>query len=103
MNAGRLDTTRERTRLAWRRTVLAATVVALLGARLAIAPPSPAFAALFVSFTAAAWLALVAVAQRRIGQLTSGPDQAASRSIPLIVQLILVYEVLGAFLVLRSR
>jgi Domain of unknown function (DUF202) len=97
------DSTRERTRLAWRRTVLAATVVALLGGRLAIARTSPAFAALFVSFTAAAWLAFVALAQRRIGQLTNGPDQPADRSVPLVVQLILVYEVLGAFLVLRSR
>jgi hypothetical protein len=98
-----MDTTRERTRLAWRRTVLAATVVALLGGRLAIAQTSPAFAALFVSFTAAAWLAFVALAQRRIGQLTHRQDRAPNRSIPLVVQLILVYEVLGAFLVLRSR
>jgi hypothetical protein len=98
-----LDTTRERTRLAWRRTVLAATVVALLGGRLAIARTSPAFAALFVSFTAAAWLAFVALAQRRIGQLTNRQDRAPNRSVPLVVQLILVYEVLGAFLVLRSR
>ena len=52
---------------------------------------------------AAAWLAFVAVAQRRIGQLTAGPDRAASGEVPLVVQLILVYEVLGAFLVLRSR
>ena len=98
-----LDTTRERTRLAWRRTVLAATIVAILGARLAIARTSPAFAAAFVSFTAAVWLAFVALAQRRIGQLTSGHDRAPNRSVPLVVQLILVYEVLGAFLVLRSR
>ena len=98
-----LDTTRERTRLAWRRTVLAATVVAILGARLAIARTSPAFAALFVSFTAATWLAFVALAQRRIGQLAGGRDKAPNRSVPLVVQLILVYEVLGAFLVLRSR
>jgi len=98
-----LDTTRERTRLAWRRTVLAATVVALLGGRLAIARTSPAWAALFVSFTAAVWLAFVALAQRRIGQLTSRQDRAPNRSVPLVVQLILVYEVLGAFVVLRSR
>lgn len=103
MSGNRLGTTRERTRLAWRRTVLAATVVALLGARLAIARTSPAFAALFVSFTAAAWLAFVAVAQRRIGQLSGGPDRAPSRSVPLVAQLILVYEVVGAFLILRSR
>ena len=103
MSPGEVDTTRERTRLAWRRTVLAATVVALLGARLAVARTSPAFAALFVSFTAAAWLAFVAAAQRRIGQLTAGPDRVPSRSVPLVVQLILMYEVLGAFLMLRSR
>jgi hypothetical protein len=103
MSLSPLDTTRERTRLAWRRTVLAATVVALLGARLALARTTPAFAALFVSFTAAAWLAFVALAQRRIGQLTADPDRPADRSVRLVVQLILVYEVLGAFLVLRSR
>jgi uncharacterized membrane protein YidH (DUF202 family) len=83
------DSARERTRLAWRRTVLAMTVVAILGARLAVTRTSPAFAALFVSVTAAAWLAFLALTRRR--------------SIPHAVQLILVYEVLAAFLLLRSR
>jgi uncharacterized membrane protein YidH (DUF202 family) len=83
------DSARERTRLAWRRTVLAMTVVAILGARLAFTRTTPAFAALFASLTAAAWLAFFALTRRR--------------SIPHLVQLILVYEVLAAFLVLRSR
>ena len=83
------DSARERTRLAWRRTVLAMTVVAILGARLAVTRTSPAFAALFVGVTAAAWLAFLALTRRR--------------SIPHVVQLILVYEVLAAFLLLRSR
>ena len=83
------DSARERTRLAWRRTVLAMTVVAILGARLALTRTTPAFAALFVSLTVATWLAFLALTRRR--------------SIPPVVQLILVYEVLAAFLVLRSR
>ena len=89
MSLNEPDSARERTRLAWRRTVLAMTVVAILGARLALIRTSPAFAALFVSVTVAAWLTFVALARRR--------------SIPRVVQLILVYEVLAAFLALRSR
>jgi uncharacterized membrane protein YidH (DUF202 family) len=98
-----LDSARERTRLAWRRTVLAATVVVILGVRLAVVRTTPGFAAFVTSVSAAAWLAFLALTQRRIRQLTQGHDQAPNRSVPLIVQLILVYEVVGAFLVLRSR
>jgi uncharacterized membrane protein YidH (DUF202 family) len=98
-----LDSTRERTRLAWRRTVLAATLVLILGVRLAVVRTTPGVAALFTSISAAAWLAFLALAQRRISQLTQGHDQAPNRSVPLVVQLILVYEVVCAFLVLRSR
>jgi uncharacterized membrane protein YidH (DUF202 family) len=98
-----LDSARERTRLSWRRTVLAVTVVAILGVRLAVVHTPSAFAALFTSFTAAAWLAFLALTQRRISQLTQGHDRAPNRSVPLVVQLILVYELLGVFLMLHSR
>jgi uncharacterized membrane protein YidH (DUF202 family) len=65
MNANEPDSARERTRLAWGRTVLAMTVVAILGARLALTRTSPAFATLFVSFTTAVWLAFLALTRRR--------------------------------------
>ena len=63
-----IDTARERTRLAWRRTFLATTVVVILGARLAVVRTSPGFAALVVSLSAG-----------RLAGLFR-PDPAADRS-----------------------
>jgi len=60
-----VETARERTRFAWRRTVLAATVVALLSLRLA--GPAVAVAVL-------PWLVVLAVAQRRIAAV--GPARS---------------------------
>jgi hypothetical protein len=83
--------------------VLAVTVVVILAARLAVVRSTPGLAGLFVSVSAAAWLAFLALTQRRISQLTQGHDQAPNRSVRLVVQLILMYEAVGAFLVLWSR
>ncbi|NWF28569.1 DUF202 domain-containing protein [Streptomyces sp. PKU-EA00015] len=54
----------ERTRLAWRRTTLACTVVAVLAARQASGDAWPA-----VGLSLAAWLGFLAVAHRRIGAM----------------------------------
>ncbi|MFC7219340.1 DUF202 domain-containing protein [Streptomyces polyrhachis] len=58
----------ERTRLAWRRTTLAAAVAALLGVRAAVHGSGPAAYAAAVVLV---WLALLALAQRRIGALAA--------------------------------
>lgn len=61
----------ERTRLAWRRTTLAATVVPLLGVGRVIAAGAPPIAVAAIALVALAWLAIVAVAHQRIRVLTS--------------------------------
>lgn len=58
----------ERTRLAWRRTVLAVTVVALLAARLAVIRGTP----LAIAGTALLWLAALVVGHRRTGAVARG-------------------------------
>jgi uncharacterized membrane protein YidH (DUF202 family) len=68
---------RERTQLAWRRTALSATVVALLLVR--VAGPN-ALGALALP----GWLVALAFARRRIRALTSAPQSAGSGS-PLAV------------------
>ncbi|MFJ9987562.1 DUF202 domain-containing protein [Streptomyces globisporus] len=71
----------ERTRLAWRRTTLTATVVALLAGRQALhsgaAPPAALVA---VALSALAWLGFLRVAHRRVTALgVARPEQFAAR------------------------
>jgi predicted Abi (CAAX) family protease len=67
----------ERTRLAWRRTTLAGTVVAVLAARTALHSGPTAARVLTCALCAALWLGLLTVAHHRIRTLTtterSGP------------------------------
>jgi hypothetical protein len=92
-----VDTARERTRLAWRRTVLASTVVALLFIRLA----GP-FAALAVP----PWLVVLAVAQRRISAVAQRRISAVApagrilpvRELALVALMIATLAVSGAAL-----
>ncbi|HEU4423844.1 MAG TPA: DUF202 domain-containing protein, partial [Pilimelia sp.] len=55
----------ERTRLAWRRTVLAITVVAVLSTRLALVGDSP-IGPLLAAAGLVGWLAVLVVTYRRI-------------------------------------
>jgi hypothetical protein len=80
---------RERTRLAWRRTVLAGTVVALLFLRLA----GPA-AALAVP----AWLAVLAVGQRRIGAVGHPRPDPGRWEFRLVALAVVTLAVLGTVL-----
>jgi|SRR5581483_2414032 len=91
----------ERTRLAWRRTVLTAFVVALLCARMAIATEPPPVAEVLVGVAAAIWLGLFAVAQRRIRRLDAAVAAAPARAFPLVVGLISGFVALSVILVLR--
>ncbi|MFC4467173.1 DUF202 domain-containing protein [Streptomyces xiangluensis] len=67
----------ERTRLAWRRTTLAGTVVAVLAARTALQSGPTAARVLTCALCAALWLGFLTVAHHRIRALTtterSGP------------------------------
>lgn len=65
----------ERTRLAWRRTTLACTVVAVLAVRQAV-HDSPAVALAAVALTVLVWLAFLAVAHRRSLALTTARPPA---------------------------
>ncbi|WP_097868311.1 DUF202 domain-containing protein [Streptomyces sp. rh34] len=56
----------ERTRLAWRRTTLSATVVALLAVRQALLSGATPAALIAVALSAAAWLGFLGVAHRRM-------------------------------------
>ncbi|MFF7738882.1 DUF202 domain-containing protein [Streptomyces sp. NPDC007984] len=67
----------ERTRLAWRRTTLACTVVAGLAGRQAVHEGVTAPRAVTVALSALLWLGFLAVAHRRIRALT------AARPVPL--------------------
>jgi len=62
----------ERTRLAWRRTALGGTAVALLTARLALTGAPGTVAAIAVALVVTAWLGLLAAAFRRVRGMRPG-------------------------------
>ncbi|MFE8914405.1 DUF202 domain-containing protein [Streptomyces globisporus] len=70
----------ERTRLAWRRTTLTATVVALLAGRQALHSGAAPAALVAVALSALAWLGFLRVAHRRVTALgVARPEQFAPR------------------------
>ena len=84
-----VDTARERTRLAWRRTVLTTTVVALLFVRLA----GP-----LVILAVPAWLVVLTVAQRRIATVGHARRVPPGRELALVALVIAALAVSGAAL-----
>jgi hypothetical protein len=82
----------ERTRLAWRRTLLAAATVAVLAARLAV----EAGVAALVAVAAAGWPALYWVVRRRIRFRPAG----AGLALPIFALATAGYAVLGTLMVL---
>lgn len=72
----------ERTRLSWRRTMLAATVVALLASRQALPAPAPVAAAA-IAAVAAGWLLLLAVSGRRIVDMSAAVPAPVRWAVPL--------------------
>ncbi|MGH3661225.1 MAG: DUF202 domain-containing protein [Micromonosporaceae bacterium] len=89
----------ERTRLAWRRTVLTATAVALLGLRQAITADLVPARALGAAAVMLAWLATVAVSHRRIVMLSQG-SSFAGRAPVWVAALTVGYAALGAAMLL---
>lgn len=70
----------ERTRLAWRRTTLSATVVALLAVRQALHGGVTPAALIAVALSALAWLGLLVVAHRRMLRMEMArPEPLAPR------------------------
>ncbi len=92
----------ERTRLAWRRTVLTVTAVAVLLCRYAIHRGLSGGALLTVAATAIVWLALVLVAQRRIRVLAERPPAVVSTIRTALVATTVVAFVLLSGLVLAD-
>ncbi|MEV2248621.1 DUF202 domain-containing protein [Streptomyces sp. NPDC049970] len=79
MTAGKRDPglQPERTRLAWRRTTLASTVVGLLAVRQALHDGTTPAGVLAVALSLLAWLGFLAVAHRRVTGMSS------ARPVPL--------------------
>lgn len=70
----------ERTRLAWRRTTLSCTVVAILAVKQALHGGASPAAVVAVSLSALAWLGFLLVAHRRVlGMGTARPEPLSAR------------------------
>lgn len=90
----------ERTALAWRRTALAAAVVAALVIRLALLwgmASGPV-----IALGVLGWVAVVGLVYRRAAAITRVPSAGPSRAIPLLAALAVGYAGLGTALVLTS-
>jgi len=88
----------ERTRLAWRRTILAGTVVALLAVRLAVLDPRAA-APLATAAALLGWLALLRFGYRRITAMTADRPVAAGRALPLTALAVVWFGAIGVVLI----
>jgi hypothetical protein len=91
----------ERTRLSWRRTVLTASVVALLAGRLAADRSTPA-ALVVLTAVAAGWLVILAVAGRRITALAAAEPAPVRWAVPLTAVTSIGYAGLGALLLVAT-
>ncbi|MET9700297.1 DUF202 domain-containing protein [Streptomyces sp. NPDC006529] len=71
----------ERTRMAWRRTTLSASVTAVLGVRQALRGSGSPSAVAVTAVIVVVWLALLVVAHRRMTELADGrPPGLAPRT-----------------------
>ncbi|MER5310450.1 DUF202 domain-containing protein [Streptomyces sp. NPDC002773] len=68
----------ERTRLAWRRTTLSCTVVAVLAVKLAVHGDVTAVGLTGLALSALVWIGFLAVAHRRIRSLSAARPRALS-------------------------
>ncbi|MFD8326686.1 DUF202 domain-containing protein [Streptomyces lydicus] len=94
----------ERTRLAWRRTTLSATLVAALAGRqlLRSGRPGPAEVALAV-LTGVLWLAFLALSHHRMRAMAGGrPARLPARTALLLAGCTLALALCGALIVART-
>ncbi|MFG2320345.1 DUF202 domain-containing protein [Streptomyces tendae] len=92
----------ERTRLAWRRTTLSATVVAVLAAKTALHGGATPVSVLAAGLCCALWLAFLRIAHGRIATLAAAhrPRALAPPLAAAAALCTLALAVCGAFLVL---
>ncbi|WP_238008196.1 DUF202 domain-containing protein [Dactylosporangium sp. AC04546] len=84
----------ERTVLAWRRTLVSVTVVALLLGRLAAIELPMDEAAVVLAATAVVWSAFVLLTGRRSARVAT----PIGRTLPVMVALVLLYCAMGTLL-----
>ncbi|MEU9854257.1 DUF202 domain-containing protein [Streptomyces sp. NPDC047974] len=90
----------ERTRLAWRRTTLSWTVVAVLGIKLALMDDATAAGVTGLALAALLWIGFLAVAHRRIRSLdTARPQVLSTRGALLAAGCTVALAVCGAVLI----
>ncbi|HET6478865.1 MAG TPA: DUF202 domain-containing protein [Actinoplanes sp.] len=90
----------ERTRLAWRRTVLSATVVGLLAARPAFEPGAGPAQWITSALGALGWSALVGLAYRRARGLRRRPPLPGRRAIAAYALTTIALTVLASLIVI---
>jgi hypothetical protein len=89
----------ERTRLAWRRTTLSATVVALLAVHQAVVGERTPVHLGALAAVAGCLLAVLTLAHRRITALARGQRVAVGRSPAVLGLLVIAYAGLGLLLI----
>ncbi|WP_250027390.1 DUF202 domain-containing protein [Paractinoplanes maris] len=90
----------ERTRLAWRRTVLSASVVGLLAARPAFHPDAGPREWVTAALSALGWTVLVALAYRRARGLGRRPPHPGRRTIAAYALTTIALAVLASSVVM---
>jgi len=88
-----------RTRLAWRRTALSATAVALLAARPAFAPRADTASVLTAAAAMAGWVVLVALAYRRGQGLNARPPEPGRRTVAAYALITVGFALIGGLVV----
>ena len=94
------DTQAERTRLAWRRTTLAATLSVLLVGRLAIHDGVDSIGAFGLALALVGWLAFIWLTHRRIKAMAQRVPAVIGRTLPAVALSIVGLAALGIALVL---
>ncbi len=88
-----------RTRLSWRRTVLTATVVALLTIRVIVHDGLTDWGSVAIVVTCLGWLTGLWVAQRRIHAMAAREPAVIGRTLPAYAALVIAFALLGIALV----
>lgn len=90
----------ERTRLAWRRTVLSATIVALLLVRPVFHRSAGTVAWVIAGLAMVGWAALIGISYRRQRGLGAAPPHPGRRTIPAYALIIVTLTILGGLVVI---
>ena len=95
------DDSAQRTRLAWRRTALAGTMVGLLAVRPAFLPRPGAGGLLLAAAGMVCWVVLLALTYPRTRGLAASPPAPGRGSVPAFAWITVGFAVLGGLVVLR--